>query len=413
MATKYVNVDRETPMFLPPDVREWVAGNDLAHFILDAVESTDLTAARVNVRGTGDAQYPPTLMLALLIYSYATGTLSSRAMERASYDSLAVRYLCANHHPDHDTIAKFRRENGPLLKSCFIAVLELAREVGLLKFGTISVDGTKIAACAGKKRALHRAQLEAELQRLEGEVKELLTRAEAVDRQDNDDGTSLPQELVERTRRRDRLREARRVLDERRAGQRRPAAGNDSVHPGEPESTLMRTAQGPFLQGYNAQAAVTAEGPTLIVGTQVIAEVNDRQQLVATVQAIPAQLGTPAVVLADTGYDHQEQIEQLERKAIKVYCPPQNVAAQAPGCSRGRERQRTWQQRRRRQKEFEQDEVQKVYARRAASSEPCFHVLKRLMGFNRFRLRGLAKVNLEWDLVALAYNCRKIAPVWA
>jgi len=413
MGTKYVNVDRETPMLLPPDVREWVAGNDLAHFVLEAVESTDVGAARVNARGTGDAQYPPALMLALLIYNYATGTFSSRAMERASYDSLAVRYLCANHHPDHDTIAKFRRENGPLLKACFVRVLELAREMGLLKFGTISVDGTKIGARSGKKRALHREQLEAELRRLEGEVEELVARAETVDRQDGDEGTSLPQELADRTRRRDQLREARRVLDQRQAGQRRPDAGNDSVHPGEPESTLMRTAQGPFVQGYNAQAAVTAEGTTLIVGAHVVAACNDRQELVPTVEAIPGQLGTPAVVLADTGYDHQEQIEHLHRRGLKVYCPPQNVAAQAPERSRGDERQRTWHQRRGRQKEFEQPEVQKVYGRRAASSEPCFHVIKRLMGFARFRLRGLEKVNLEWDLAVLAYNCRKLAPVWA
>jgi len=127
MATKDVNVDRETAMLLPPDLREWVGDNELALFILEAVESTYVATARVNARGTGDAQYPPTLMVALLIYSYATGTFSSRAMERASYDSLAVRYLCANHHPDHDTIAKFRRENGPLLKGCFVRVLELAR----------------------------------------------------------------------------------------------------------------------------------------------------------------------------------------------------------------------------------------------------------------------------------------------
>src|SRR5271156_227592 len=196
MATKQVNVDRDTPMLLPPDVRDWGGGNDLAHFVLGGVEATDLGEARVNVRGTGDAQYPPAMMLALLIYNYATGTFSSRAMERASYDSLAVRYLCANHHPDHDTIAKFRRENGPLLKHCFVRVLELAREVGLLKFGTISVDGTKIGARSGKKRALHRGQLEAELRRLEGEVEELVARAEAVDRQDGEEGTSLPEELA-------------------------------------------------------------------------------------------------------------------------------------------------------------------------------------------------------------------------
>ena len=160
MSTKYVNVDRQTPMLLPPDVREWVADNELAHFVLEAVEATNLAGARVNVRGTGDAQYPPGLMLALLIYNYATGTFSSRAMERAGYDRMAVRYLCANHHPDHDTIAKFRRENGLLVRAAFVRVLELAREVGLLKLGTVSVDGTKIAAAAAKRRSLRRGSRE-------------------------------------------------------------------------------------------------------------------------------------------------------------------------------------------------------------------------------------------------------------
>ena len=413
MATKYVNVDRQTPMLLPPDLRDWVAGNDLAHFVLEAVESTDLGAARVNVRGTGNAQYPPAMMLALLIYSYATGTFSSRAMERASHDSMAVRYLCANHPPGHETIAGFRRENGLLLKSCFVRVLELAREVGLLKLGTVSVDGTKIAARAGKKRNLTREQLAAELRRLEGEVNGLLARAEAEDRQGSDDGTSLPQELADRTRRLEQLRRAQRALDERQGKQRRPQAGNDAVHPGEPDSALMRTAQGPFVQGYNAQAAVTAEGTTLIVGAHVVAEANDRRQLVPTIEAIPGQLGRPAIVLADTGYDHGEQIQELTQRAIRVYCPPQNVAAQAPEPSRGQQRQDIWQQRCARQREFEQAQVQQCYARRCASSEPCFHVIKRLMGFGRFLLRGLKKVNLEWDLVALAYNCRKIAQATA
>jgi hypothetical protein len=334
-------------------------------------------------------------------------------MERASYDSLAVRFLCANHHPDHDTIAKFRRENGPLLKSCFVEVLQLARGVGLLKLGTLSVDGTKLAARSGKKRALHRGELEAELGRLEGEVDELLTRAEAVDRENVEDGTSLPQELADRQRRVAQLREAKRVLDERQQERRRPGSSNDSVHPGEPESTLMRTAQGPFIQGYNAQAAVTTEGPTLIVAPHVVTDGNDRRQLVPTLAALPPQLPQPEAVLADSGYDNQEQIDQLEGRGIRVYCPPQNVAENPPEKARGEDRQHVWQQRQARQKEFEDPVVKKQYGRRAATSEPCFHVIKRLMGFARFSLRGWSKVNLEWDLVALAYNCRKLAPLWA
>jgi len=134
MAERFVNVDRQTPMFLPPDLREWVADNELAHLILEAVELCDLRGARLNVRGSGSEQYPPTMMLALLIYAYATGLFSSRRIERATYESVAVRYLCANHHPDHDTIAKFRRENEVLFRSCFREVLLLAREAGVLRW---------------------------------------------------------------------------------------------------------------------------------------------------------------------------------------------------------------------------------------------------------------------------------------
>jgi transposase len=407
MSTKYVNVDRQTPMLLPPDVREWVADNELAHFVLEAVEATDLAGARVNLRGTGDAQYPPGLMLALLIYSYATGTFSSRAMERASYDSVAVRYLCANHHPDHDTIAKFRRENGPLVRAAFVRVLELAREVGLLKLGTVSVDGTKIAAAAAKRRSLRREQLRAQMARLEREVDELLARAEAADADNSEDGRRLPSELANRQKRLERLRVAAAVLAER-----EKESDNDkiTINPSDPDSTITPTAQGPFIQGYNAQAAVSAEGPTLIVAAHVVADANDREQLQPTVAAIPAEVGRPERVLADTGYDHPGQIETLRQGGISVYCPPQNLSPRPP---QHRYRRPDWVVRWQRQAELDQPAVQNLYRRRAATSEPTFHVIKRLLGFARFSLRGLKKVNLEWDLVALAFNCRKLAPLWA
>src|SRR5580693_3647790 len=135
MARRLVNIDRETPMLLPPDLREWVADDELARLILDAVGLCDLRAARINERGTGDEQYPPSMMVAALIYCYANKIYSSRQIERATYDSVAVRYLCANHHPDHDTIATFRRQNEKLFRQCFAQVLLMAQEVGVLKVG--------------------------------------------------------------------------------------------------------------------------------------------------------------------------------------------------------------------------------------------------------------------------------------
>ena len=160
MAERCVNVDRQTPMFLPPDLREWAADNELAHLILEVVELCDVRAARCNVRGSGSEQYPPTMMLALLIYAYATGLFSSRRIERATYESVAVRYLCANHHPDHDTIAKFRRENEALFRSCFSQVLLLAQEAGVLRVGAVNVDGTRLRlVCSGTRfRALRSLQ---------------------------------------------------------------------------------------------------------------------------------------------------------------------------------------------------------------------------------------------------------------
>jgi transposase len=405
MSTKYVNVDRATPMLLPPDLREWVAGNDLALFIVDAVESTDLSVARVNVRGTGDAQYPPTMMLALLIYGYATGVFSSRALERLTYDGVAARYLCANHHPDHDTIAKFRRENGALLQGCFVRVLELAREVGLLRLGTVSVDGTKIAARAAKNRSLRRAQLEAELAAVQRQVDALVAQAEQADGRGEDDGTTLPRELAHPRRRRDKLRTALAVLEQKQR-ERGEAKPEDTVNPTDPDSGITPTAQGPFIQGYNAQAAVSAEGLTLVVATAVVTQTNDRQQLAPTVAAIPPQLERPHTVLSDSGYDNGEQIAQLRQQGIRVYCPPQNVGPKAP---RDPHKHAAWLQRVQRRDELRLPHVRRLYGRRSATSEPTFHVIKRLLGFGRFSLRGLNQVKLEWNLVALAYNCRKIA----
>ena len=152
MSTRFVNVDRRTPLLLPPDLRDWIREDDMVHFVISAVEGMDLSLFKVNVRGTGSAQYPPRMMLALLIYCYANGVFGSRRIETATYHNVAVRYLTADTHPDHDTICKFRRENLPAVHACFVHVLEMARMLKLLKVGTVSVHGTHLRANASKNQ---------------------------------------------------------------------------------------------------------------------------------------------------------------------------------------------------------------------------------------------------------------------
>ena len=168
---------------LPVDLREWVRGDDLVHFLVDALALLDVGAAKLNERGTGSEQYPPGMMLGLLIYCYANGLFSSRQIERATYQHLSVRYLTADTHPDHDTIAKFRRENGALLRSVFVQLLRLARQAGLLKLGVLALDGTKLEANATKRKTLTYEQVLTELARLDDMIGELLAAAETADQQ--------------------------------------------------------------------------------------------------------------------------------------------------------------------------------------------------------------------------------------
>ena len=276
MSTRLVNIDRTTPMLLPPDLRDWVQDDDLAHFLVDALALVDLSAAALNRRGTGSEQYPPAMMLSVLIYCYANGMFSSRDIEQATYRHLSVRYLAANTHPDHDTFASFRRHNGPLIRSTFVQVLQLAQRTGLLKLGVVALDGTKIQANAAKRKTLTAAQLAEELRRLDERVAELLVQAETADQKD-DPRTELPRELVDAQKRRTRLLEAKAQL-ERQAQQRqaqretqrqeRPPGDKprrvpaeprptDTINPSDPDSTLTPTAHQRYIQGYNAQVAVS------------------------------------------------------------------------------------------------------------------------------------------------------------
>ena len=330
-------------MLLPPDLRDWVADNELARLILEAVELCDLQGASRNVRGSGSEQYPPTMMLALLIYCYASGTFSSRRIERATYDSIAVRYVCGNHHPDHDTIAHFRRHNGALFARCFATVVQLAREAGLLKLAAISIDGTRLAGAASKRSVRTLAQIEAELQELESQGGALLAQAEAADRSDLDaGGTQLPPELANAQVRREKLRSAKAQIQERR--QRAVEAGRqDGPHSArrtskvslsEPESRMLRTAGDGSLQGYNAQVAADAGQSGLILGQHLSDETTDYGLVGDGVTSVVAEAGQPRMVLVDKGYFEQRTHRPRGRSPPAHDPLPAAASAAHPGASR-------------------------------------------------------------------------------
>src|SRR3982750_819102 len=207
--------DRDTGFLLPPSVDEWLPERHLARFVVEVIEGLDLRAMIGSYRSSGEAAYPPRLLLGILVYGYATGVFSSRKLERATYDSVAFRFIAANQHPDHDTIAAFRRRFLGEITELFVQVLELAREMGVLKMGTVALDGTKIHANASRHSALsyeHAGRIEAQLK---AEVADLLTKAEAADRTDLPDGLSIPDELARREERLAKLAEARAMIEAR------------------------------------------------------------------------------------------------------------------------------------------------------------------------------------------------------
>ena len=192
--SRFIPVDRQTDYLLPPSVDEWLPDGHLARFVVDVVEQLDLSTLTRRYMGRGSKAHHPAVLLSLLIYGYATGVVSSRKIERATYDSVAFRYLAANTHPDHDTLATFRRRFLPELEQLFVQVLLLAREMKLLKLGTIALDGTKLKANASKHKALsygHAKKLEAQFR---AEVKALTERAESADKEDAADGMDIPAE---------------------------------------------------------------------------------------------------------------------------------------------------------------------------------------------------------------------------
>lgn len=441
---KFIEADHAQQLLLPPDLREWLPSDDLAHFVLEAVERVDLSKFQVNERGTGSAQYHPRTMLALLIYCYANGVFGSRRIERATYRDIGVRFITADLHPDHDTIAKFRRENEAAFAECFLQVLLLAKELKLLKVGTVSVDGTKLDGNASKHRSVRYDRAQALSEQLEADIAELLKQAEAADQQSLDDGQSLPEELGRRERLKAQLDKAcerlkrrgkQRAEQERKEYERKVKARNqrqgrakgkkikppdeapkdsDQSNLTDPDSRLMRkNKRSEYRQGYNAQAAVDADGTQLVLGHRVSQCASDRNELEADVLAIPSRLGDPTTVLADSGYASEEQVSAVQQRGIEVLVAtgrtdgqrrydfrPPRAAGDWPASSK------PWIDAMHEAMSGERERA--LYRRRQHTVEPVFGIVKQAMGFRQFLLRGLAKVEAEWSLVMLAYNCKRL-----
>jgi len=431
-----VNVDRETPMLLPVDMRDWVPQNDLVHFVITFVDTMELGSVRVNTRGSGSKQYPPEMMLALLIYCYANGLLSSRRIERerATYRDIAVRYLTGNTHPDHDTICTFRRENGALVQEAFEQVVRLARQMGLLKVGTVSVDGTHIKANASKHKSV-RYDRAGELERqLRQDIAELLERAEASDREEGPDEQELPQEIARREKLREKMLEARRQLeeqakektatpakgdggddDEPKGGAEAAAVPKDTqqINLTDPESALMRKSRrDSYEQAYNAQAVVDADGSQLILATDVIRTPSDANQLEPALKSVTEAVGPVQRMLADGGYVNAEAIERVQQKVdlyVAIASEDNNYRRYDFRPPKKRPVKRVTDPRLVAMRDkVTSEEGKRIYGKRASSVEPVFGIIKSVIGLRQFLLRGMAKVRIEWDLACLAYNVRRI-----
>jgi transposase len=454
MAARFKTIDHDTPMLLPPDLRDWVPSNHIVHFIMDAVKLLELGHARINERGTGDAQYPPAMMLGLLIYSYATGTFSSRKIEKLTYDSVAVRYLCADTHPDHDSICKFRRENKSLLESSFHRVLECAARAKVLKVGEVVLaeDGTKILANASKHSAMSYGHAKEQMKLLEDEIAQLLAKAEAADSTPLADGLSIPEEVQRRSERLAKIKEALAVIEQRaeerrheeqaeyerklreraekeeatgkKSGGRAPQppaegpADKDQYNFTDPESRIMKTGDG-FQQAYNAQAAVEIDS-RLIVAQQVTDAPNDKEQLAPTLAAMTPVIESVAAVLIDSGFYSEAAVEKIERRSAGSVLEGATVYAPA---GRQRHGRRVADLERREDppappegspmavimaQRMETKAGKILYAQRKQTVEPVFGIIKAAMGFRRFMLRGLCKAQLEWTLVTLSYNLKRL-----
>lgn len=447
MSGRFVNVDRDTAYLLPPSVQDWLPENHLARFVVEIVEQLDLRQLTTAYRGRGSDACHPAMLVALLFYGYATGVFASRKLERETYDSVAFRYVAANQHPDHDTIATFRKRFLKELSALFVEILRVAQQMGVLKLGKVSLDGTKVHANASKHSALsweHACKIEAQLR---AEVEQLMRLADAADQAEIPDGMIVPEELQRREARLAAIAQAKAAIEARAAeryareqaayeqqmAERKAKEESTGRKPGGPppaepqpgprpkdqinltdaDSRIMPTSGGGFEQAYNAQAAVDVN-TMLIVAQHVSQNPNDKQEVEPALdhlEAVATVIGTAQGMIADTGYFSADNVEACHAHHVEPYIaagrdahyPPlaERLSAAAPlaedasAVDRMKHRLRT-------------PEGRAVYAQRKCTVEPTFGIIKSVLGFRQFLLRGLQSVQHEWALVCIGWNLKRL-----
>ena len=447
MTPRFVQCDRDTLYLMPPSIQDWLPENHLARFVVDIVSQLDLWPLENAYAGRGSDAYPPRMLLALLFYGYATGVFSSRKLEAATYDSVAFRYITANTHPDHDTIANFRKRFLEELKALFAQILTIAHTMGVLNLGKVSLDGTKVKANASKHKALsweHACSLE---KKINAEVETLLRKAEEADREDLPDGMSIPEELARRRERLENIAKAKAEI-QRRASERyaqekeaydkkmaqrkvkEQASGKkprgrdpkppepgpkkgDQVNLTDEDSRIMPTSGGGFEQSYNAQAGVDMDS-MLIVENHITQQTNDKQEIkpaLKNLASLPDKLGKVDTLLGDTGYFSEDNLNSCEHEHITPYIAterdkhnqplkerfsePKPPPEDADPVTKMKHRLKTY-------------EGKKLYAKRKSTVETVIGIIKAVMGFRQFLLRGVESVNGEWNLVCIAYNLKRL-----
>ncbi|WP_018527339.1 transposase [Alkalispirochaeta alkalica] len=443
MGARFVNVDRDTPMLLPPSIQEWLDPNDMVHFVIDTVESMELPQLVVNHRGTGTPQYPPQMMLALLLYCYANGIMSSRKIEMATWHLIPVRYLTGDTHPDHDTINSFRKNNDEAIRETFRQLLLVAREMKMLKVGTVSIDGTHIKANASKYKNIRYDRIDDLTTQLDEDIDKLMAEAEVADEADEDDGQRIPEQIARREELRAKIQEAKAAIEQqaREKEQRRqdredhdrddedpPKPSTKRKNPNDakpedrnqinlidPDSHLMRKSRRDgWQQAYNAQAVVDADGSQLILASYVADSSADNWELEPALETVSPEVGAPTTVLADAGYVRKKLIMRFDSdpEAPELYLaitgddhdlrrydyrPPKKKTkvVKDPVLIAMREKVRS-------------NEGRKIYQKRKQSVEPVFGIIKSVLGFDQFLRRGFNAVNAEWNLVCTAYNLKRM-----
>ena len=446
--TNFILADRKTDYLLPPSVDDWLNEDHLARFVVEVVDQLDLSQLTREYEGRGSKAYHPATLLAILVYGYATGVFSSRRLERATYDSVAFRYIAAGTHPDHDTLATFRRRFLDELAGLFVQVLELAQEMKLLKLGSVCLDGTKMHANASRHSALSHGHIQKLEIQLKAEVQDLLALAESADQANIPDGVSLPDEIKRRA---DRLaamaaakvkiaaraeeryqrekaeyeqKMANRAAKEKDTGKKpggkppqAPTPGpkdSDQINLTDDESRIMPVSGGGFEQCYNAQAAVDA-ATMLVVATGVTQAPNDKEQVTPMLETLKAQsavLGSVERLIADSGFSSEKnikaceaaQIEPLIAVARDEHHPGWRERHSEPGALPDNATPMQAMAHRLKTKAG-----RACYALRKQTVEPVFGIIKSVMGFRQFSLRGLNKVSGEWTLVCLAWNLKRMA----